>query len=226
MSEIINAKNVAISKKRVLFDTNIWIFINGFGANSAQHRADIYSDAYKALIRNENTIVLNDYVLGEFFNRCARMEYDLKKLELQREDALVPHFKEYRRSAEFTPVLESIRDTCLNMLDDCEFISVGGHHYDIAPIRFSVLCRLRRLYRPYSRRFLQKGKPILDDRRCGLCPKRAKRHFCEQKDCGNFSSPASLILETIRVLLRAASPALIWLDRNIALWYAEDEVCR
>ena len=69
MSEVISAKNVAISKKRVLFDTNIWIFINGFGANSAQHRADIYSDAYAALIKNENTIVLNDYVLAEFFSK-------------------------------------------------------------------------------------------------------------------------------------------------------------
>jgi hypothetical protein len=134
MSTIINAKNVTISKKRVLFDTNIWIFLNGFGANSAQFRAGVYSAAYKALIANENTIVLNDYVLSEFFNRCAKMEYDLKKGELERENARVPHFKEYRRSVDFAPVLESIRDTCLNMLQDCEFISVAGHHYDIASI--------------------------------------------------------------------------------------------
>lgn len=31
-------------------------------------------------------------------------------------------------------MLESIRDTCLNMLDACEFISVSGDHYDIQAI--------------------------------------------------------------------------------------------
>ena len=62
------------------------------------------------------------------------MEYDLRKDEMQRENAPVPNFKDYRCSVDFTLALETIRDTCLNMLEGCEFISVGGHHYDIASI--------------------------------------------------------------------------------------------
>jgi hypothetical protein len=134
MSKITDVRAVAIEKSRVLFDTNVWIMINGFGADAAKHRANLYSEAYKRLIEGGNTIVLNNYILGEFFNRCTKIEYEIVKAEREADGAPVPQFKAYRRSAEFAPVLESIRDTCLNMLDDCEFLSVDGGHYDIKSI--------------------------------------------------------------------------------------------
>src|ERR1700722_18029400 len=134
MSKIIDVRAPAIEKSRVLFDTNVWILINGFCADAAKHKASLYSAAYKTLLESRNTIVLNDYILGEFVNRCTRIEYDIVKEERVALGAPVPHFKDYRKSAEFAPMLESIRDTCLNMLDDCEFLSVDGGHYEIKSI--------------------------------------------------------------------------------------------
>src|SRR4051794_3427082 len=134
MSKITDVASVAIEKSRVLFDTNVWIMINGFGADALKHKASLYSAGYKRLIERENSIVLNNYVLGEFFNRCSKIEYEIAMAEHESDSSRFPSFKVYRKSAEFRPVLESIQDTCLNMLDDCEFRSVDGEHYDIRSI--------------------------------------------------------------------------------------------
>lgn len=134
MSKIIDVRGLSLAKARVLLDANIWIILNGFGANTAQYRVEMYSTAYKILLGNDNTIVVNDYVLGEFFNRCAKLEYEIKKAELDTAGVPIPNFKAFRRSEEFAPALESIRDTCLNILDDCEFLPVSGKHYKIEAI--------------------------------------------------------------------------------------------
>lgn len=134
MTRIIDARTVGLKGRRVLFDANIWMFINGFGANASGERASLYSAAYKRLLQNDNTIVLNNYILGEFFNRCTKLEYELKRLEFVERGLGMPPFKAYRRSPEFRLVLESIRDTCLNMIDDCEYVSVDGCHYDITSV--------------------------------------------------------------------------------------------
>lgn len=129
-SEIIDAKKIAIKKQRVVFDANIWIIINGFCGHSPGERLRVYSDAYKALIESENTIVLNDYVLGEFTNRCAKFEYLLAK----ETDPDIGSFKFFRQQPSFASTMESIRDTCLNLLDDCEFIQVGTTPIDIREV--------------------------------------------------------------------------------------------
>jgi len=128
MSKVINASNVSISSSRVLFDSNIWILIEGFCGASQDHRTTVYSGAYKKLLQNGNTIVVNDYVLGEFCNRCTKFEYEVMK----EADAALPHYKVYRKSPEFRWVMESVRDTCLNILDGCEYISVGRSDCDMA----------------------------------------------------------------------------------------------
>jgi hypothetical protein len=129
-TDIIDIKNIKISGQRILFDANIWILVNGFGANSAKHRADIYSAAYKALLTGENRIVTNDYVIGEVFNRCTKLEYEIHR----QADPTIPSMKIYRQTAEFAPALESVRDTCLNIIDDSEFVSVSGDHYKIGDV--------------------------------------------------------------------------------------------
>ena len=126
-TNVINTKNIDLRGQRILFDANIWILINGFGADSAKHRANIYSATYKTLLAADNRIVTNDYVIGEVFNRCAKLEYEIKK----QSDSTIPPLKTYRHTADFAPALESVRDTCLNILDDCDFISVSGTHYKI-----------------------------------------------------------------------------------------------
>jgi hypothetical protein len=129
-TDIIDTKSVSIRGQRVLFDANIWILINGFGADSAKHRANLYSATYKTLLAGENRIVTNDYVLGEVFNRCAKLEYAIHK----QTDPTIPPMKVYRQTAAFAPALESVRDTCLNILDESEFVSVCGDHYKIGEV--------------------------------------------------------------------------------------------
>lgn len=126
-SEIIDAANITIEGKKVLFDANIWIIINGFCGEGPGAKLSVYSGAYKQLIVKKNKVVVNDYVLSEFTNRCARFEYELAKSS----DPSIGSFKSYRQSADFVPTMESVRDTCLNLIDDCEFIRVGRTELDV-----------------------------------------------------------------------------------------------
>jgi len=126
MIEILDVNNLSLTSAQVLFDTNIWIFVEGF-CGSGAHQTNTYSNAYSRLLKQNNTIFVNDYVLGEFSNRCSRYEYDLRK----NADSSLPSFKRYRQSAEFRPVMESVRDTCLHILNDCEYLAVGRSECDL-----------------------------------------------------------------------------------------------
>lgn len=131
MTKLIDARNIPECEgKKILFDTNIWLLIEGY-SNEAKHRSAIYSAAYKAMLQRGAKIVTNDYVIGEFFNRSAKIEYDTALRDMEDER---PSFKAYRCKPDFRDKMEGIRDTCLNIIDDCEFVSVSGGHYDIADV--------------------------------------------------------------------------------------------
>lgn len=115
-----------------MFDANIWLFLNGY-SNEAREKTNVYSEAYKRLLNNENTIVVNDYVLGEYCNRSCKIEYENQRNSSEAPEQF-PSFKRYRGTREFLPVMESVRDTCLNIIDDCEFLPVGAGHYKIADV--------------------------------------------------------------------------------------------
>jgi hypothetical protein len=129
-NKIIDASAISIERKKVLFDANIWIIINGFCGHGPGRRLNIYSDAYKQLLVRNNKIIVNDYVLGEFTNKSTRFEYALA----QQANPALSSFKAYRQSAVFVPTMESIRDTCLHLIEDCEFIRVGRTDFDILEI--------------------------------------------------------------------------------------------
>lgn len=133
MNDVINAKSIDLKGSRVVFDTNIWLLIFDFNAHSVPHKMEIYSDAYGTLLKNGNTIVVNDYILGEFCNRCTRIEYDVERSASEQPDKF-PSYKEYRKTKEFRNSMEAARDTCLNIVDDHEFISIDGDHYNIREV--------------------------------------------------------------------------------------------
>jgi predicted nucleic acid-binding protein len=133
MSEIIDASSVSLSGSRILFDTNIWILIFDFDARSVPHKMEAYSDAYGKLLKSGNTIIINDYILGEFCNRCTRIQYETDKRN-SNNPAAFPNYKEYRGSDEFRGTMEAVRDTCLNIVDDHEFVGVADAHYDISTV--------------------------------------------------------------------------------------------
>ncbi|MER2635029.1 MAG: PIN domain-containing protein [Rhizobiaceae bacterium] len=98
-----------------LLDTNVWIYIDG--GDPRPHFA-AYSDFYGSLRRSDNVIVVNDYVLGEFFNRACRTAYSF----LFDDDPEMRLLKSRRRNdADFRMQVETVRDTCLNILDECKY---------------------------------------------------------------------------------------------------------
>ena len=133
-TNIIDTRKVDIKGQRILFDANVWILINGFGSDSSSYKAGVYSATYKSLLTNDNVIVTNDYIIGEVFNRCAKLEYEILKQEHDSTQTKFPSLKAFRQSSEFSLAIESVRDTCLNILDDCEFVSVDGKHFDVVDI--------------------------------------------------------------------------------------------
>jgi len=132
MTKPIDAQKISIQGRRVLFDTNIWLMVNGY-SNAVRKKSDTYSEAYSALLKNDNTVIINDYVIGEYCNRSCKIEYENHKQSSPAPDAF-PHFKQYRKSQEFQSVMESVRDTCLNLIDDCEFLPVHGGQYKITDV--------------------------------------------------------------------------------------------
>lgn len=114
----------AISRKRILFDTNIWIFINGVNQGADQEKVDGYSAAYSDLLRNDNEIIVTDYVISEFANRCVKIAYDLHC-----QDAGIKpdprEFKRVRKSAAFEAAMDEIRLNCLDLTRDCTYCPSG-----------------------------------------------------------------------------------------------------
>lgn len=61
-----------VLKRPLLFDTNVWLFINGPFIDSKDSRHKVYSGLYAAALKAETPICLPQLVLGEFVGRCLR----------------------------------------------------------------------------------------------------------------------------------------------------------
>ena len=111
-----------------MFDTNVWININGF---DPRPEFRVYSNYLKSLLEAGNEIVVTDLILSEFFNACCRIEHRLMKNELS--DPKMS-FKEFRVSEEARESIESVRDSCLNIKDDCLFDQLGINEYSVTDV--------------------------------------------------------------------------------------------
>ncbi|WP_417794813.1 PIN domain-containing protein [Terasakiella pusilla] len=115
MVEIIDARKICgFENQFVLFDTNVWIYIYG---NDPRPEKSIYSDFYKSVLEAGNSIIVNEQIISEFFNRFCRMEFDAQfgrgKQNL---------FKKLRKSnREFKEKVEVVRGICLDILCDCTY---------------------------------------------------------------------------------------------------------
>lgn len=118
----------SLQNRTFFFDTNVWISIDG---GDPRPKFAAYSNFYGEILRSESKIVINDYVVGDFFNRSCKTIY---KLSFDDD----PEFKKFKRrrveDADFRLQIETVRDTCLNMLDDCL--------YERAPLEPSLYCSL------------------------------------------------------------------------------------
>ena len=116
MPEIYDARDECCFEARsILFDTNVWIAIYG---NDPRSGRAIYSDFYASALKKDNRVFVSDQILSEYFNRVCKVEYQ----DLFGRDEW--HLLKDRRKndSDFRERVESVRDTCLNILDDCEYV--------------------------------------------------------------------------------------------------------
>lgn len=106
------AKGCHFKGRQILFDTNVWIAIDG--ADPRPHQAP-YSDFFGQVLSSDNQLITNDYVMSEYFNRACKIQHKIKFGDD------VENFKKRRRAGEFAEYLEEIKFSCLDILKDCTF---------------------------------------------------------------------------------------------------------
>lgn len=117
MARIYDAgRECCFNGRNIMLDTNIWISIYG---NDPRTERSIYSNYYSDALKKGNNIVINDYIISEYFNRACKLEY-----EIMYEDKDYSKFKKRRLSNDFKERMQSVQDTCLNILDDCDFVEL------------------------------------------------------------------------------------------------------
>ncbi|MCL8000218.1 hypothetical protein M8994_18465 [Brucella sp. 21LCYQ03] len=114
--------------RKILFDTNVYIFIDGY---DGRPKSKIYSDYYfQVLKEKKNEVVINDYILGEFFNRSCKDHHNICAAE---ESQTIP-YKKRRNTPEFIEFMETIRDSCLHFIEEAQFHAACDHQTNIIGI--------------------------------------------------------------------------------------------
>jgi predicted nucleic acid-binding protein len=130
----VNSQIVPIEKHRFtsgdkfLFDTNIWMFINGPMSNAKDPKVIAYSNALKEVLSNQGTIFIDALILSEFVNRYARLEHSKSSSHHN------SRFKEFRQSDEFKKVASDIRNACGQILKNTKVTDTDLSNSDIVKI--------------------------------------------------------------------------------------------
>ena len=132
MSKIIDASTV--KNRRVFFDTNVWILLEGYNPGAPEKKVNTYSAAYDSLIKGGNTIVINELVLSEFCHLCSKLAFEDVK---RKNPSLQTSFKAFRRKEEFKETMDGIWATAHNILANCDFVSSHSYDVDRALMSFS-----------------------------------------------------------------------------------------
>lgn len=111
---------------KLLFDTNVWVFIYGAQYRTPDKRARLYSAAYKRVVEVGCRIFIDAIILSEFVNVLSRLTYHSLPAEKKPQD-----FKTFRRSAAFKPVAKSISDACRRIVKSCTRIESGFTSIDV-----------------------------------------------------------------------------------------------
>ncbi|MFO0700076.1 MAG: PIN domain-containing protein [Nitrospira sp.] len=144
------------SSDSLFFDTNVWLHLYGPQSFSLDHRAKVYSAAFKVVLQQKCKIFLDVLVLSEFINVIARYRYNAAFSSSSRSR---PTFKAYRNSAAFNAVAKEITQACRRMSSESQYIDTDlssfdvedlyrqfeGGHEDFNDLALSELCRRQRL---------------------------------------------------------------------------------
>lgn len=112
---------------KLFFDANIWLFIYGPQGNPADTRPGTYSSALKNALLAHSQIMVDVLVVSEFVNRFAHIEYDIRHPNKNQR----LNFKQYRNSADFKPVAQTIVLALRNILKFASRVESGLSTIDI-----------------------------------------------------------------------------------------------
>lgn len=99
-----------VSGEKILFDTNIWLYLFPPPGNPKKQMASLYSTAVGKLIEAKAEPVLDPMVLSEYLNRYCRIEWEGYYR------ANYPEFKDFRQSPDFQQVSGAVKTFAMRIL--------------------------------------------------------------------------------------------------------------
>lgn len=106
-------KGLRFHGEGLFFDTCVWLAI--YGPDNREHKT-CFSEVYAAAQKGGVPVFISDFVISEFHNRSIKIDYRL----IYPEDKDFSLFKKRRKQGELFEILDSAKDTCLNIIDECQ----------------------------------------------------------------------------------------------------------
>jgi predicted nucleic acid-binding protein len=102
-----------IKDEILLVDANIWLYLLPAPSDSNRSLTRQYSSAFKGILDNKVTIIINSLILSEYLNRYCRIEWAALH------QATYPKFKEFRQSSDYTTVGQQAASFATRILKFC-----------------------------------------------------------------------------------------------------------
>lgn len=113
------------SSDKLLFDTNIWLFIYGPQIPQNNPRTMLYVNSYNEIINSGSSIFVDILVLSEFINKYIRFNYDV----WCEENGYI-NFKDYRDTHLYKKDVEGIVIEVKRILKDAKPINTNFCNFD------------------------------------------------------------------------------------------------
>lgn len=104
---------LTIKDKKIFLDTNILIYLFGYGTPTTANWEDQYARLYTSLNNQGNKFVVDFIVIAEFVNRAIRFEYDNYLLEKN----LTKNELAYKKYRDLPMGQEALKDIYLTATD-------------------------------------------------------------------------------------------------------------
>lgn len=143
------------NKDKLFLDNNVWQYIYTVRDSASRH-VQVYSDAFKKMLKSGCYIAIDSLVLSEFVNAYARQIYSGQTIYEKDFSEHYARFKNFRNSKDFKPFARHISDTVRNILKHCHYINhdvnatdiedfISAGQVDFNDLIISDICRKKEL---------------------------------------------------------------------------------
>lgn len=146
-----------IEKRKIFFDTNIWMYLYCDIANHNRKITFAYSNAFKKILVSKHSISTDITVMSEFINTYSRIAFGNYKNNINNSDL---KYKEYRKTNHYKETITNVyniiknkilkfagfenlrydNDSFLNLLD------VNNIEIDFNDLHIANLCKKNNMY--------------------------------------------------------------------------------